>query len=87
MVVGNFRFPASFPEAFPSLALLVMVMMFLDSLLLTCALAAGAVPRLSVQETLEVEATVPVQLAEAAHHHVLWDLVTCVLVTGAALLL
>ena len=69
------------------MALLVMMMMFLDLLLLTCALAAGAVPGLAVQETLEVEATVPVHLAEAAHHHVLRDLVTCVLVTGTALLL
>ena len=51
------------------------------------ALAAGAVPGLCVQETLEVEATVPVHLTEAAHHHILRDLVTSVLVTGTTLLL
>lgn len=51
------------------------------------ALAAGAVPGLCVQETLEVEATVPVHLTEATHHHILRDLVTSVLVTGTTLLL
>ena len=54
---------------------------------LTCSIPADTVAILPVQVTLEVEAAVCVDLAEAAHHHVLRDGVTPVLEARTALLL
>lgn len=84
--VSYFGFPTIFREA--SLGLLLCVMMLVPPVfLLTCSLAAGAVAPSPVQKTFEVEAAVWVDLAEAAHHHVLGDLVTSGLVTRAPLIL
>ena len=87
--MSYFGLPTIFREAF--LGLLLGVMMFVPSVfLLTCSLAACAVAAVAshpVQITFEVEAAVRVDLAEAAHHHVLRDLVTSGLVTSAPLIL
>ena len=82
--VSYFKFPTIFCEAF--LCLLLFVMMFFYTSLLTRSLAAVAVAARPVQKTFEVEVTVWADLAEAAHHDILRDPVTSVLVTRAALL-
>ena len=81
--VSYFKFLTIFCEDF--FCLLLFVIMFFYTSLLTRPLATFAVAARPIQKTFEVEVTVWVDLAEAAHHDILRDPVTSVLVTRAAL--